>query len=63
MIGIRTTGNKRKNFTIMLECMADETKLLPVCIFKLKKMPQEQFSNEVLIWVNEKEWVNEQEML
>ena len=38
-ISLRTTGNERKNFTVVLGCMADGTKLPPVCIFKLKKIP------------------------
>ena len=38
-ISIRTTGHEKTNFTVVLSCMADGTKLLPLIIFKLKKIP------------------------
>jgi hypothetical protein len=62
-VGIRITSNERKNFTVVLEYMADGTKLLPVCIFKLAKIFCENFSSGVLIRVNKKSWMNEHEML
>ena len=63
MILQQTTGYEKTNFTIILECMADGTKLLAVCIFKLKNIPRESFSQGIHIRVNEKGWCNEQEML
>src|SRR6266542_3505336 len=62
-VSIRTTGHEKKNFTVILACMADGTKLPAVCIFKLKKIPREAFPQGIHIRVNEKEWCNEQEML
>lgn len=62
-VNIRTTGHEKTNFTVILACMADGTKLPPVCIFKLKKMPRELFPQGVYIRVNEKGWCNEEEML
>ncbi len=62
-VGIRTTGNERKNFTVVLGCMADGTKLPPVCIFKLAKISHENFPSGVLIRANKKGWMNEHEML
>jgi DDE superfamily endonuclease len=43
--------------------MADGTKLPAVCIFKLKNIPKEKFPHGIYIRVNEKGWVNKQEML
>ena len=43
--------------------MTDGTKLPAVCIFKLKNIPKENFPRGIYIRVNEKGWVNEQEML
>jgi hypothetical protein len=54
---------KKKNFTVILGCMADGTKLPPVCIFKLKNIPKERFPDGVIIRANEKGWNNEIEML
>src|SRR6266542_533001 len=60
---IRTTGHERASFTVVLGCMVDGTKLPAVCIFKLKNIPKEKFPHGIYIRVNEKGWVNEQEML
>src|SRR6266542_2087704 len=61
-VNIRTNGNKRTSFTIVLGYMTDGTKLPAVCIFKLKNIPKEKFPRDIYIRVNEKGWGNEQEM-
>ena len=43
--------------------MADRTKLEPVIIFKLKNISREVFPDGIKIQVNEKGWVNEEEIL
>src|SRR6266542_2958576 len=48
-VSIRTTGNEKKNFTVILACMADGTKLPAVCIFKLKNIPREAFPQGIHI--------------
>ena len=53
-INIQTTGHEKSNFTVILECMADGTKLLAVCIFKLKNIPRESFPEGIFIRVNDK---------
>ena len=62
-ISILTTGHERSNFTVVLACMADGTKLLPVIIFKLKRVPREEFPDGVIICVNSEGWMNESEMI
>ena len=62
-ISIRTTGYKKTNFTVVLTCMADGTKLPPIIIFKLKKVPKGSFPPGVIIRANQTGWMNENEML
>ena len=42
-VSIRTMGHERTNFTVVLTCMADGTKLPPLIIFKLKRFQKETF--------------------
>ncbi len=53
-INIKTIGHKRSIFTVVLGCMADESKLPPVVIFKLKNIPRETFPNSIFVRVNAK---------
>jgi len=62
-VTIRITGHKHSSFTVVLACIADGSKLLAICIFKLKNVPKEEFSHGIHIQVNEKGWMNKHEML
>jgi len=62
-ISIHTTSHEKTHFTVILLCLADGTKLSATCIFKLKNIPREQFPQSINIHVNEKGWMNENEML
>src|SRR5271154_625085 len=62
-VSIRTTGHEKTNFTVVLTCMADGTKLPPLIIFKLKKIPKGNFPPEVIVRANPTGWMNENEML
>jgi hypothetical protein len=62
-VSILSTGHERSNFTVVLACMADGTKLPPVIIFKLKKIPREEFLEGVVIRANPEGWMNEGEMI
>ena len=55
-VNIRTTDHEKTNFTVILGCMADGTKLPAVCIFKLKNIPRKSFPQGIHIRVNEKGW-------
>jgi len=58
-VSIRTTGHEKANFTVVLTCMADGTKLPPLIIFKLKNVPRGNFPPEVIIRANKIGWMNE----
>ncbi len=56
---IKTTGHEKANFTVVLGCMADGTKLKPMLIFKRKTMPKDEFPPGVIIAIQPKGWMNE----
>ena len=62
-ISILSTAHEWSNFTIVLACLADRIKLPPVIIFKLKKIPREEFPEGVVIRANSEEWINEEKMI
>ncbi|GBC07964.1 hypothetical protein RclHR1_07810006 [Rhizophagus clarus] len=62
-VSICTMGHEKSNFTVVLTCMANGMKLLPLIIFKIKNIPRENFPPEVIIQANKKGWMNENEML
>lgn len=61
-VSIRTTGNEKNRFTVMLCCLADGTKLPPYIIFKRKTMPKLKLSTDVIVRVHEKGWMCENTM-
>jgi len=61
-VSIRTTGNEKNRFAVMLGCMADGTKLPPYVIFKRKTMPKGDFPRDVVVRVHEKGWMSEKTM-
>ena len=62
-VSILSTGHERSNFIIVLACLADRMKLTRVIIFKLKKIPCEEFSEGVVIHANSQGWMNKEEMI
>ncbi|CAG8445289.1 1682_t:CDS:2 [Scutellospora calospora] len=51
-ISIVSTEHERSMFTVVLACLADGTKLLPLIIFKLVKVLRKEFPNNVIVRVN-----------
>src|ERR1043165_4568463 len=51
-ISIRIIGHKKTNFTVVLACMADGTKLPPLIIFKLKKVSKGKFLSDIIVRAN-----------
>jgi len=58
-----STGHERSNFTVVLACLANGTKLPLVIIFKLKKISREEFPEGIVIRANSEGWMNEEEMI
>ena len=57
---IRTTGNEKTHFTVVLACMADGTKLKPMVIFKRQTIPKgEKMPPGVLVHCHTKGWMDE----
>ena len=61
-VSIRTTGNEKSSFTVVLACHANGQKLPPMVIFKRKTLPKENFPVGVVIKVNPKGWMDEEKM-
>ncbi|CAG8784806.1 26643_t:CDS:2, partial [Dentiscutata erythropus] len=62
-ISVLTMGHECTNFTITLACLADNTKLSLLIIFKLVNVPLEQFPDSVYVHANPSGWIDEKEML
>jgi len=62
-ISIRTCRHEKSHFTVVLTCLADGTKLLPMIIFKLVNVPRQTFPNGIIIRANREGWMNADEML
>ena len=62
-ISIRTCDHEKSNFTVILDCITNRTKLPPVIIFKLVNILWQIFFVGVMICANPTGWVNENEML
>lgn len=62
-VSIRTTGNEKSSFTVVLGCQANGQKLSPMVIFKRKTLPKEKFPAGVIIKANPKGWMDEEKMI
>lgn len=59
-IFLRTTGNEKKHFTVVLSCLANGTKLRPVIIFKRKTLPKKvKFPPRITVRAHIKGWMDE----
>jgi len=59
-VQVRTTGHERTNFTLVLACMADGTKLKPMVIFKRKTIPKgEKIPSGLIVHCHPKGWMDE----
>ena len=61
-MSMRTTGNEKSSFTVVLACHANGQKLPPMVIFKRKTLPKENFPAGVVIKVTPKGWMDEEKM-
>ncbi|KAJ1202141.1 hypothetical protein NDU88_005942 [Pleurodeles waltl] len=57
---LRTTGNEKYHFTVILSCLANGTKLRPVIIFKRKTLPKKvNFLPRITVRAHVKGWMDE----
>lgn len=61
-VSVRTTGNEKASFTVVLSVQANGQKLPPMVIFKRKTLPKEKFPPGVIIKANPKGWMDEEKM-
>ncbi|CAG8604231.1 11516_t:CDS:2, partial [Scutellospora calospora] len=47
-VSIRTSGHEKSNFTLVLTCLADGTKLPSIIIFKLMNVPRQPFFARII---------------
>ena len=58
-VSIKTTGNEKNRFTVMLGCTADGGKLLPYVVFKRKTIPNVNFPKGIIIQVHPNGWFDD----
>ena len=56
---LKTTGNEKTRFTVVLSCLADGTKLKPMVIFRQKTLPKDKFCPGVLVHIHPRGWMDE----
>ena len=57
---VKIIRQEKINFTVVLSCLADDSKLPPLVIFKRKTLPKTAtFPSGVLVRCNEKSWMKE----
>jgi len=57
-IMIKTSGNEKTRYTVVLACCADGTKLPPLLNFKRKMLPKDVIPNGIYIHVHSKGWMD-----
>jgi len=57
-ITIKTSGNEKKCYTVVLVCCADGTKLPPLLIFKRKTLTKDVIPYGIYIHVHSKGWMD-----
>ena len=59
-IFVKTTGHEKSHFTVVLSCMANGKKVMPMVIFKRKLMPKEKFPKGIIVHVHPKGGMDEE---
>jgi len=55
-IMIKTSGNEKTRYAVVLACCADGTKLPPLLVFKRKTLPKDVIPDGIYIHVHSKGW-------
>jgi len=61
-IMIKTSGNEKMHYTVVLACCAGGTKLPPLLIFKRKTLPKDAIPNRIYVHIHSKGWRNGERM-
>ena len=61
-IMIKTSGNEKTRYTVVLACCADGTKLPPSLIFKRKTLPKDVILHGIYVHVHSKGWMDGERM-
>ena len=59
-IMIKTSGNERTRYTVVLACCADGTKLPPLLIIKRKTMPEDVIPHGIYVHVHSEGWMEKE---
>jgi len=59
-IMIKTSGNEKTRYTVVLACCADGTKLPPLSIFKRKTLPKDVIPHKIYVHVHFKRWMEKE---
>ena len=55
---IKTSGNEKTRYTVVLACCADGTKLPPLLIFKRKTLPKDVIPHGIYVHVHSTGWMD-----
>jgi len=55
-IMIKTSGNEKTRYTVVLACCTDGTKLPPLLIFKRKTLPKDVIPHGIYVHVHSNGW-------
>ena len=58
-VPMRTSGHEKTRFTVVLACLADGTKLMPMVIFRRKTLPKGEFPAGLVVKCQPKGWMDE----
>jgi len=58
---IKTSGNEKTRYNVVLACCADGKKLPPLLIFKRKTLPKDVIPHGIYVHVHSKGWMMEKE--
>ena len=59
-IMIKTSGNEKMRYTVVLACCADGTKLPPLLSFKRKTLPKDVIPHGIYVHVHPKGWMEKE---
>jgi len=59
-IMIKTSGNEKTRYSVVIVCCADGTKLPPLLIFETKTLPKDVIPHGIYVHVHSKGWMEKE---